>query len=211
MVVLQTGCIHGKIGLFTVSPNPACRGEPVHISYLIEAGSPDLQANPGIPDLEFDPRERRRSDVLTIAADRDTRITLIAHGTEETDQRTIALVVRDPSEAVMISPTGTCPGPSWTQAFFENQWPEDAEVIRVTNLEPAAMTITHERWSVRLGPEGSPNASTADFSGHRLAGDWRLAPELTSAFCPPTCGLTSTPCPTVHPVHAEITWQCGAR
>jgi hypothetical protein len=204
--LLLVACSDGRIGVFAVTPNPACRGEPVYISYGADEGSPVLSAEPAIPGFTYDPRNR--FGVVTITAEADTTFRFEARGSRSSDRRSITLVVKDPSEAVQLAPTGTCPG-LWRQSLTGDQWPSNAVATRVTNLEPSTITVTHDGVSATLTAAGSATASTASFDGRPLVGDWDLRGDVGTR-CPPGCGMT-TPCPTLPALHAEVTWRCAPR
>jgi hypothetical protein len=194
--------------MFSVQPNPACRGETVYITYGAAEGSPVLETSPAVPGLSYDPRNR--NGVVNIVAENDLVVTFTAKGSESSQTQSSNLIVRDPATPVAIAPGGQCPG-VWRQTVPVDQWPSVAQVVTVTNLEPVPITVTHLGNSVTLGPAGSPSDSTADFGGQPLTGDWNLSRTLSPGECPLTCGLAGPKCPPLPPLRASIAWRCVAR
>lgn len=210
LLLLSAGCTSGRIGTFTVAPNPACLDQTVYVTYEATEGDPYLSASPSVEeDLRTEPSPVDFG-VKTIRARRNTTFTLVARGTESSEERSIELRVLDPGQPVVISALGACVGaePSWVGSLFPDRWPEGAVVERVTNPDlTAAVDVVHEGRTAAI----ASGMSSAAFAGTRLIGDWVLRPVVEDSLWAAwrrECGALTGP-RELPAVSIEVEWACS--
>jgi hypothetical protein len=144
---------NGRIGTSTIEPNPACVGQQVYITYHAEEGDPYLISE---DDLGIDlaiPPSSPSFGVKTFEARSDATITFRAQGIESSEERSISLTVRDPSQPIELRIPGEC-GPSWAANLPATEWPEAGRVVRVENSSDTLLNVTH---ADETHPIPSPN------------------------------------------------------